>query len=138
MKRRITSRYILLIISFAFFASCDSSEGEDPQDQQLARLQSTWNVSSVVLDGVTITGFENFTLTIGTFTYTSTNGLDVWPDSGTWEFQGQSVSSVIRDDGVVMTWELASDNELLISFNFVDPNGRHSGIGGSYQFSLNK
>ncbi len=132
-----------MVVSLLMMAACDDADGDggiDAQQLQLEKLKGTWSSQAVTLDGFDITGFENFTLTIGDKTYQSTNGQGVWADSGTWDFKGTSIATIVRDDDVEISVNLVNDSEMILSFQFIDPNagGRHSGIGGSFQFSISK
>ncbi len=112
-KTLISAMFILLLIQ----TGCDKSKGILPVDEQqetINKLTGNWtlNTGGVVLDGVSIAGFEGFTLALGDRTYTTQNGNDVWPVSGTWDFKANSLTILTRDDGVEMSLSTISDNEI--------------------------
>lgn len=83
---------------------------------------------------------ELTTKTWGDRTYSTQNGQNVWPVSGTWDFESNSLTTLIRDDGVEMSLTIISDNEIVISFTYSEGSsgGRYSGVSGDYEFNLKK
>ena len=66
--------------------------------------------SSAVKDGSIISDFKDLTLTFSGGTksggnYATTNSIDadVWPNSGSWQFQNNDKSKLLRSDNVVMS-----------------------------------
>ena len=100
----------------------------------------TLNTTGVVLDVFSITGFDGFTLMLGDRVYSTQNGQNVWPVTGTWDFKTNSLIAFIRDDGVENSLNIISDNEIVVSFIYPDGSscGRYSGISGHYIFYLKK
>ncbi len=47
--------------------------------------------------------YENLTLTFTDTHYTTTNGANVWPASGEWNFTDDSGTTILRSDGVIIT-----------------------------------
>ena len=100
--------YTTLIISLLF--ACNSvdpePEPDDPLDIQANLLNGTWilkDASSAVKDGIIVSDFKDLTLNFSGGTksggnYSTTNSIDadVWPNSGSWEFQN-------NDKGISVT-----------------------------------
>jgi len=83
--------------------------------------------------------FENFSLSFGDGTYTSQNGKNVWPGSGTWKFVAGSTEQVERDDGVVVIDLSISDGQLTLSLEIdedVFSIGRAKTIASRFVFVL--
>jgi hypothetical protein len=117
---------------------------EDIQKQTSQKLQaSTWKVKTVLRDGVDITtDYANFTLTIAATTYSTTHGNLAWPPSGTWAFQGQSTTTVVRDGTIPVDFELSKDaSSLKLNFTIETStyaNGKVNGLTGAYEFDLTR
>lgn len=131
----------------ALLLMCNCSKHHDPtpgdiQQQTSKKLQSaTWKVKTVLRNDVDITqDYTNFTLTIAASTYTTTNGGLAWPASGTWAFQGQSTTTVIRDGSIPVDFVLSDDaSSLKLNFTIETStytNGRVNGLKGVYEFDL--
>lgn len=122
--------FYCILISFIF--SCKSvdpdPEPEDPLDTQASLLNGTWflkDASSAVKDGIIISEFENLTLTISGGTknggsYATTNSIDkdVWPNSGTWEFQNNDKGKILRSDNIVVSLSV-TQSTLRTSFTVI-------------------
>jgi hypothetical protein len=92
--------YTTLIISLLF--ACNSvdpePEPDDPLDIQANLLNGTWilkDASSAVKDGIIVSDFKDLTLNF--------IDADVWPNSGSWEFQNNDKGKLLRSDNVVMS-----------------------------------
>ena len=131
-------KFILLLLSVGMLfslANCDekSKPAEPIADQQLTKLSKTWKLTSVTLDGNTVTtpSYSAFQLTItgtkgaSSFSYTTVGrpSLSPWKASGNWAFvKGQETTLITRDpenttDKLDMTY-VVSESALEISFNF--------------------
>ena len=123
-------RIILNTIFITLLLSCNSMDQpdlqiDDPLDIQANLLDGTWVLkddASAVKDGSVVSDFKNITLTFSGSTksggnYSTTNSIDpdVWPNSGTWEFQNNDRSKLIRNDDVVMSISV-TQTTLRISF----------------------
>jgi hypothetical protein len=133
--KSIAKIFVLLALSATLltYSSCDNTKPPTPTDEevQLGKLSKTWktNSTSVEKDGVVMTGYDNFTLTLSgtvgatSFGYTTTGrpALSPWPSSGNWKFDTDPLASIIRDDGTVdelnMTYTV-TETTLEITFNF--------------------
>ena len=121
MKALIRYSYIVL---FLLLISCgeDGDGGgtptptpTDPLDAQAALLNGNWKVkdaNSVTKDGTIVDVFTTMTLNISGGTkdggnystsHNEDSGTEVWPNSGSWTFQGGDKNKLQRNDGVVMS-----------------------------------
>ncbi len=126
-----------------------SGPGETVEDIQLKKLSKTWSATSVKLDNVDQTGYDNFALTISgtagstTFGYSVTGRptLSPWLSSGDWKFGASPETQIIRDpntgDELDMTYSV-TDTQLEINFNFTGEGygGRVSNVGGQWVFTF--
>lgn len=162
MKLLTRTLTLLTIASLTlFFANCggDDNGGTPKQKKQLQKLSKTWNLVSAELEGVTgqpVQIGDNFTLTIGgtfdsdtpdgpyTYSVTDTEFPSPWEPSGTWEFvsigSGNS-GMIVRSDGVGVSYTLASNGQLNLSFNFPEsaeghPGAKTKAVGGDWTFVL--
>jgi hypothetical protein len=139
----------LSFVSLFIFASCngDSDGGNDPDpaSEQASKLVNSWTINSngARLDGDAVTGWDNFDLTItgdkdgGGFNTTGSPSEEVWPAIGTWTFDGNDISTVVRNDDVNMAVTV-TNNALTLSFTVSEGGGtnRSSGIEGDWVFSF--
>ncbi len=101
----------------------DSGPGETVEDIQLRKLSKTWNATSVKLDNLDQTDYDNFALTISgtagspTFGYSVTGRpttLSPWLSSGQWKFGASPETQIVRDpdtgDELNMTFHWKSVN----------------------------
>ena len=123
---------ILYIFLFAITISCNSvdpePEVEGPLDIQANLLNGTWilkDASSAVKDGNIIPDFKDITLTFSGATkdggnYSTTNSIDVdvWPNSGSWQFQNNDQRKLLRSDNVALSISV-TQTTLRISFTII-------------------
>lgn len=141
------TRFSLTLACYALIAAglllsgCKKND-PNPQEEQIKALAGTWSLSSVVNDGSDVTTqYQQFTLTLTTDkTYSTTNGGNPWPASGTFDFpDGVVTDRVIRDDNVTVTISEVSATLLVLSFNVNSVgSGTAAGITGSFTFTLTK
>lgn len=110
-----------------------------PQEIRKEELMSgPWSPSKVVRDGVEVTDeYDSFSLSIGEFTYTSTDGAPVWPASGTWAFSGDKIDEIVRDDGIVIKVTVTTTT-LKLNFSRTESvfGGRLQSVDVNYEFEL--
>lgn len=139
--RKILTLVLLCTIAF----SCGEEESEPaPENEettQLQKLAKTWVPVSIMKDDEDIIGrFTGFTITFTqqkTYTTTPSRGdFDVEPfkPSGAWDFRGDNLNIIARDDGVDMNISV-TETRLTLQFQIANPNGRTWGIG-EYDFEL--
>jgi hypothetical protein len=141
---------ILIFVAFVLVAMTTlisaCKEDATAEEAFLKKISGDWTASSigVTVDGVEINGvFADFTLTVtndGSFNTVNGNS-PIWPATGS--FTPVSSSSVVgfdlqRNDGVVITVEQLADQVLVLSFQYVNPNGRTSSVSGNYKFDLQR
>jgi hypothetical protein len=151
---RILSLLVLVSLA-AFYVACDNDNGsEDSEtDQQIAKLNGTWDVESATFEGTTPDlDHTNMTITISgskgddQVSYVVSGrptGPSAWPPSGTLAFGSTNVKqSLTRDDGVVINYSVTDGNPatLTIDFNFnkTPYNAKASSVAGDWQFVLKK
>jgi len=127
----------------------DEPPGPTPLEERLEELSATWTTSTASLDGVDRTAdWTGFTLTAnGNLTYSTTNSADnnVWPSSGSFEFQGTEgtgLDFLNRSDGIVVHIDNITASNLDLSFTYVlaQPNkeGRIESIEGNWVFKMTR
>ena len=118
------------IIFLFFILSCGNNkqpdlELTDPLDIQANLLNGKWilkNETSATRDGSVVSDFKNLTLSFsgssnsgGTYSTSNSIDSDVWPNSGTWVFQNNEKSKLLRNDNVLMNISV-TQTTLRISF----------------------
>ena len=118
------------IIFLFFILSCGNNkqpdlELTDPLDIQANLLNGKWilkNETSATRDGSVVSDFKNLTLSFsgssnsgGTYSTSNSIDSDVWPNSGTWSFQNNEKSKLLRNDNVLMNISV-TQTTLRISF----------------------
>jgi hypothetical protein len=147
------TKYITTALSIIFLSAilitsgCSSDDGGSnptPLEAQLALLENnggSWisTGGSVTKEGYDVSGeFSGFKLTVDGFNYTTENSLSgVWASSEPWSFKNDRVTTIERNDGVIIN--ITSINNIGLVLTFTDPSGtggRYSSIPGDYVFSL--
>ena len=118
------------IIFLFFILSCGNNkqpdlELTDPLDIQANLLNGKWilkNETSATRDGSVVSDFKNLTLSFsgssnsgGTYSTSNSIDSDVWPNSGTWSFQNNEKSKLLRNDNILMNISV-TQTTLRISF----------------------
>ena len=103
-------------------------------------LTGTWKVKQVTVDGVDKTAqFTGLTLKFTMTNYTTTNGKQVWPASGTWKFKNDDAKVILRDQDVEVTIMDVSSATLKLSLNWSITtlgSGRSMSVAGKHEFVL--
>lgn len=155
-KYDATGSYVIeLIAKNAFGESTISEEIEvtDNEQSHLERLATEWNLSSATLEGTDRTAdFNNLQMTIngqfngagGTYAYSFTGSRpnpSPWPASGTWQFDANPVSQIVRlDDGQKISYTLENgDTQLTLTLEFNYQGAGFAGsriqeVGGNWKF----
>jgi hypothetical protein len=137
---------VVLVATVITFNACDGG-GEDVVDPRQKNTElitsGTWNISTVMVDGLNKTDlFTGFTIQFASDgTYTTTNGLPVWQPAGTWSFINNEGTLILRDDGREITIDNISSPTLQISMNWdktIFGSGRASAISGDHVFTFTK
>ena len=128
-------RYSYIVLSLLLISCGEDGDGggtptptpTDPLDAQAALLNGNWKVkdaNSVTKDGTIVDVFTTMTLNISGGTkdggnystsHNEDSGTEVWPNSGSWTFQGGDKNKLQRNDGVVMSIS-ATESTLRTSF----------------------
>ena len=135
------------------FSGCGGkgTPAESTQDKQLGLLSHTWKVSTVTLETTDkTTDWTGFQLTISgtkgasSFNYSCASRstkLGPWLASGTWAFDTDPVTQIIRtEDNLHMTYTVTATT-LQISFNFPTTatgytGPRVSNVSGNWVFNF--
>lgn len=146
-KKQVSTKAVQLLVlsmlsaALLIFSGCNDDDGPGiTQDQQrLDQLTASWQLGSVINDNNDVTNqFAGFRLAIEQFTYTTQNGGNAWPDQGTYSFIENDLNRLLRSDGVELQIKSLSSDELIITFQTTQLNGRKSGITGGFEFQLVK
>ncbi len=139
---------VVLPIMLLELSSC-GGKGGDPapatpsaQDGVKTKLlASNWALQSVTVDGVDQTTlYKGLTLKFSASTYTSTNGMAVWPASGSWTFGSTDGTSITRDDGLPVTLDV-TETTLKLTLTWSKTTlggGRLESIKGLHVFNMVK
>ena len=121
---------LILFFSIVIISCSDDDDGGgpapvDPLDTQGNLLNGSWKVkdaNSVTKDGAIVDVFTNMTLTVsggsksgGSYSTSNSDSDEIWPNSGTWEFQSGDKNKLLRSDGVVVSISL-TETTLRTSF----------------------
>ena len=128
MNKKLTYFLIYLCLTLSCNSVDPEPEIQDPLDIQADLLNGTWvlkDESSAVKDGNIITDFKDITVTFSGATkdggnYATTNSIDsnVWPNNGSWQFQNNDKSKLLRSDNVVLSISV-TQTTLRTSFTIV-------------------
>src|SRR5690606_12672103 len=149
----IGSYMVKLIVKNAFGESTISDEIEvtDNEQSYFERLATEWNLTSATLDDTDRTAdFSNMQMAItghfngagGTYNFSLSGARpnpSPWPASGTWEFDTDPSSQIIRlTDGQKITYTLANgDTQLTFEFNYQGAGyagSRIQQVAGNWKF----
>jgi hypothetical protein len=156
LAARILSLIVLTAVA-CFYAGCDP--GDDPEksemDQQIEKLNGTWNTTAYTLDGLVPADldYSNFDLVL-----TGSEGDESlefsavgrpsgkpspWPESGTVEFGTNVKQNLIRLDPNEVTVPISysvTETTLIIDFTFSTTpyNGRVQNVTGNWHFEFSK
>ncbi len=151
-------KLFLVLIAFGsliIFSNCGGGGdgGGNPAGDQASKLtDGTWTLTSVtdpqnaseaLWDVLTVTftgdaGGGGFTTNSSTLA--RDNATSVWPASGTWTFDGNNTTRIVRNDGVTMTINSLTASALTLSFTIsgADPAtaAATAGVDGSWVFQF--
>jgi hypothetical protein len=164
MIRLISKVFSVAILagSMIILSGCPGdSSATDPMKVQLGKLSKTWTMvtpNGAVYDGSYDRSayFTGFKLTIsgtydknnpdGPYSYSVAGSMQEpspWPASGTWTFSGVDKGSdsgtLIRDDGVGITYFIDSSGKLVVTFDCVScnyPGAKVASVNDTWQFTF--
>jgi len=128
---RILSLLLVITVFFTYTGCKDKKDEPEPiADVQFDKLNKTWKINTVSLDGADKTAdYTGFQLTLsgtkGTppFNYATSGrpSLSPWPASGKWDFGADPEAQMIRDKGtadeLALTYTV-TESTLTVSFTF--------------------
>jgi len=125
MKNHLFFLFVFLILSCNSVDPDPNLNNQDEFTSQANLLNGIWllkDPTSAVKDGSIILDFKDLNLifsngsnTGGNFSTLNSVDFDVWPNSGSWQFQNNDKSKLIRSDNVVLSISL-SNTILRITF----------------------
>jgi hypothetical protein len=136
-----TQLFVPIILAFLLAACATPPELSPNEKTQRLLINKTWDLSIVTVDGIARNIYSGLSLKFQQSTYTSENGLDIFPVSGTWEFSGSEGNKIIRDDGLEIVIESITDSQLTLNFYWSSSNfigGRSNELAGLHRFILSK
>lgn len=138
----------LVFVSLIVFTSCGGGKGKkdpNPAADQAEKLVATWTLAAngAKLESQTVDGWTGFTLSFtgdedgGSYTTTNvaTDSEAVWPSSGTWEFDGDDIGTILRSDGVDINISSVTATTLTLAFN-INTAARGSSVDGNWTFTF--
>jgi hypothetical protein len=158
---KIAARLLLIVLLGGTVALLSNCKGKDPapaskEKTQLGKLVTTWNLTTVTLDGTPRADFTNVTLALsgnfvadgGTYTYSFPTGTFPNPSpwrktGGEWKFGPNPEAQIVRvEDDQVMNYSLSSNNTVLtIAFTYAGAGfvgGRVNEVKGNWSFEFTK
>ena len=138
---------LTILFSLVTFIGCKKSKHvQTAQELAVVNLSSTWALGSVTRDTSPVTDeFPGFVLVMdGAKTFSTTNGMGIFPAGGQWDFDGEvtdATSFNIIADGMNMEVTSLTGTNLMLSFTYTMPampGGRIANLSGEYVFSLEK
>jgi Domain of unknown function (DUF5004) len=132
---------LFFVFTALIFSGCKKGDDPNPSAEKFKQLSGVWHLGTITNNGLDVTPqYDGFTLTINTDkTFSTTNGNNPWPASGTLEFTSTDLDQWLRNDGAEITIQNATESTLVLSMtqNSI-ANGRISGVTGQFVFSLIK
>lgn len=157
---KIAARLLVMVVllggTVVLLSNC---KGKDPapaskEKTQLEKLVTTWNLTTVTLDGSPRTDFTDVVLTLngnyvadgGSYTYTTTGTFpnpSPWEKIGEWKFGPNPETQIVRiSDSQSMNYSLSSNNTVLtITFTYSGQGftgGRVNEVEGNWSFEFTK
>lgn len=138
------SLFLSLVVAMVSCGGDDDDEPEtDPKQETVDALKGTVTLSDfekpngasdLVWEGMTVTWTAS-SLEGGSFTTSGSADPDVWPASGTWTFTGDAANKITRNDGVVITLALTTE-QVETAFNISTSAGRTMVVDGDWSFTF--
>jgi hypothetical protein len=143
MKKHISNVLSLVVlIALVGLVGCNKDTVQSETERVKGILKGSWKVQSVSVDGTDQTAlYKNLTLSFTDTGFTTTNGANVWPASGTWSFTNDTGKSMLRSDGTTITITEATATKLVLAFNWANKTigpGRVESVSGAHVFTFSK
>jgi hypothetical protein len=152
----------ILVGSVIVLSGCPGSDGATaPEKIQLEKLSKQWTMvtpNGALFDGtddrsgaftgfkLTISGTFNKDTPEGPYNFAVTGSMQEpspWPASSTWSFnnieKGSDAGTVLRSDGVPMSYSIDSTGKLVLTFTCVTcdyPGARTGTVNDEWQFTF--
>jgi hypothetical protein len=134
-------RLIILFLPLVLF-HCSTSKDLTPLElTQRLLINKNWDVTIVTVDGIARNIYPGLSINFQKSSFTASNGLDIFPASGTWSFSDSEGKRILRDDGLEISVESISEGQLILSFywsNSTFIGGRVSELTGFHNLTFRK
>lgn len=141
LTRNHVYSFVLLAVSL-YLLSCSKDNDElTEKDKVVILLTKTWVPGTITLNDEDITsfGYQNLKLRFNRdFTWNCLNGGEIFSNSGTWQFAGESLDTILIS-GIPAELKLnPSGLNLELRFNLENPplGGRSTQVSGNYTLFL--
>jgi hypothetical protein len=138
-RRRCVLVLLIVMLAGIFPACSDDDAAADPQ----AALLNTWALTGdgyIQKDDVDVSGeYQGLTISFqSNGVYTTTEGGDLFPATGTWKWADGSTSALVLDGSWAVTVSGLSTTHLQLSLTHDDgiTSGRKTSLAGDYILSL--
>lgn len=135
----------ILVLSILLIVSCGGKETPEPEVDRIKRLLNTggaWTLQTATVDGVDkLSLYAGLSILFGEETFTTTNGGEQWPASGTWSFTDATAKVIERNDGLLITLTEVAEKRVVIAFTWSDTTfeeGRSQSLSGNHIFTLTR
>ena len=145
MKKLISGIVSIICLFSLLFYTCKSVDPEetiDPLDIQANLLNGTWKLkdaSSAIKDGNVESTFSSLQLILygstkigGNYSTTNSADINVWPNTGSWQFNNEDPNKLLRSDSVLISISLTDST---LTSSFVVSGGIKA---GNWVFNFNK
>ena len=149
----LTSGFLLSLLVYAGCGSSSNPEPETAAEIQFNKLRGAWaaTANSVTRDTNPETVYDDFTVTFSgslnsdrsnveaSSTYTTNDVTDAFP-SGTWTFDGDDVTTILRGTNIRMNITTLNETKLVLTFSLNQDGSanRTAGLTGNWTFDLTK
>lgn len=125
---------------FAALSSCGGDEASASEIMTKKLIAHPWNLSSATVDATDKTStYSGLSITFAKAGFTASNGLPIWPATGTWEFTDNKAKSIIRNDDLEIEITEATNTTLKLTFTWnkttFEP-GRVKSVDGVHVFTF--
>jgi hypothetical protein len=138
---------LLFVLLVSITWGCNDDDNNlTPEQEQVRKLSGSWRATSVLLNDVTVDGYNDFLLTLtGKLAYSVSGGPDnlPFPPIGKWKLGADINNQLIIAEGsenIAAVYTLDGEN-LIIDLNYTGngfPNARAQGLEGAWTFNFTK
>ena len=156
MKRINFLLTVAFLLSLLVYAGCGSTSNPEPEtaaEIQFNKLRGIWaaTANSVERGGTDEPTYDNFTVTFAgslnadrsnvepSSTYNTNDVTNAFP-SGTWSFDGDDVTTIVRGTNIKMEITTLNETTLVLEFSLNQDGSanRTAGLEGDWTFALTK